>query len=302
LALGAARKYYGEALSDWVILGCGYSGSRLARALLADGERVRVCARNTARLETLAAVGASVRALAAEKARAFGPALYGLLAPTVVYSIPPLGNAPSGAALGRACQAALAAGATRFVYLSSTSVYGETPDGETVDEDTPVALSDGEAFLRITEESAVETGRLGGLSTVILRLAAIYGPGRGVRERLKAGTYKLTDDGVHVFSRVHVDDIVGIIRAAVARAPSGAVYCVGDCKPTTQREYAEWLSARLGVPMPPSVPSLAPGAPRRGVRNRSINNARLIRELEYQFRYPSYVEGEMAIEMEVGLL
>ncbi len=34
-------------MSDWVILGCGYVGTRLARKLLADGERVRVCARNT---------------------------------------------------------------------------------------------------------------------------------------------------------------------------------------------------------------------------------------------------------------
>ena len=151
---------------------------------------------------------------------------------------------------------------------------------------------------RIAEESAVEMARLAGLSTVILRLAAIYGPGRGVRERLKAGSYKLIDDGEHYFSRVHVDDIVGILRAAAERAPGGAVYCVSDDRPTTQREYADWLVARLGVAPPPSVPSLAPGKPRRGVRNRKVVNARLKRELDYRFRYPSYVEGEAAIEAE----
>jgi hypothetical protein len=142
--------------------------------------------------------------------------------------------------------------------------------------------------------------RLAGLSTVVLRLAAIYGPGRGVRERLKAGTYKLIDDGAHYFSRVHVDDIVGILRAAAERAPGGSLYCVSDDRPTTQREYADWLVARLGVAAPPSVPSLAPGAPRRGIRNRKVDNARLKRELDYRFRYPSYVEGEAAIEAEEG--
>jgi hypothetical protein len=135
----------------------------------------------------------------------------------------------------------------------------------------------------------------------VLRLAAIYGPGRGVRERLRAGNYRLLDDGAHYFSRVHVDDLVGVIRAAAARAPAGAVYCVGDDRPTTQREYADWLAARLGTPAPPSVATLEPGRPRRAVRNRQIANTKLKRELCYTFRYPSYIEGEQAIEAESGL-
>lgn len=288
-------------MADWAILGCGYVGTRLARALLAEGgHRVRVCARNGARLSPLADAGAEVHAIDAAKSRAFGPALYGLQSPIVVYSIPPLPQLPSGEALRRAAEAAAAVGASRFIYLSSTAVYGETPDGETVDEQTPVAIGDAEAVTRIAEESAVDMARLAGLSTVVLRLSAIYGPGRGVRERLKAGSYKLLDEGTHYFSRVHVDDIVGIVRAAAERAPSGAVFCVADDRPTTQREYADWLVARLGVAPPPSVPSLAPGAPRRGVRNRKVSNARLKRELDYRFRHPTYVEGEQAIEAEEG--
>ena len=285
-------------MADWAILGCGYVGTRLARALCAaGGNRVRVCARNATRLEPLRDLGAEVYALDATKSRAFGPALYGLQSPVVVYSIPPL---PSGEPLRRAADAAAAVGASRFIYLSSTAVYGETPDGETVDEQSAVAISDPEAMTRIAEESSVDLARLSGLSTVILRLSAIYGPGRGVRERLKARSYKLVDDGAHWFSRVHVDDIVGILCAAAERAPTGAVYCVADDRPSTQREYADWLVARLGVPAPPSVPSLAPGAPRRGVRNRRVANGLVKRELGYSFRYPSYVEGEQAIEREAA--
>ncbi len=288
-------------MADWAILGCGYVGGRLGRTLATAGERVRVCARNTARLEPLAQDGVQVQAFDATKSRAFSAALYGLTSPIVVYSIPPLPNRPSGEPLRRACEAATAAGAQRFIYFSSTAVYGETPDGEIVDEDSSVALTDPEAAARIGDESAIDVARLSGLHTIILRLAAIYGPGRGVRERLKAGTYKLIDEGAHHFSRVHVDDIVGIVRASVARAPAGAVYCVGDDRPTTQREYADWLVRRMGVAPPISVQSLAPSAPRRAVRNRQISNARLKRELEYAFRYPSYVEGEVAIEQETGV-
>jgi nucleoside-diphosphate-sugar epimerase len=287
-------------MSDWVILGCGYTGTRLARQLLADGHRVRACARNLSRLEPLAALGAELHQVDAAKLRAFGPALYGTRSPIVVYSIPPVPQMPAGEPLRRACDAAMAVGADKLIYLSSTAVYGETEYGVTVDEESPIATGDPEAQGRIAEEGAIETARLAGLSTVILRLAAIYGPGRGVRERLKAGTYKLTDDGVHFFSRVHVDDLVGVIRAAAERAPSGAVYCVADDRPSTQREYAEWLAARLGVPVPPSVPSMEVGKPRRAVRNRKVSNAKLKRELDYAFRYPSYVEGELAIEAESG--
>src|SRR5581483_7074367 len=288
-------------MSDWVILGCGYVGTRLARALLADGERVRALTRKTERLADLASAGAQVVPIDASKSRAFGPALYGLASPTVVYSIPPVAGMPPGEAIRRATDAAMTNGARRFIYLSSTAVYGETPDGEVVDEDSPISIGDAEAGPRIAEESAIETARLAGLSTVILRLSAIYGPGRGVRERLKAGTYKLVDDGQHCFSRAHVDDIVGIIRAAADRAPHGALYCVADDRPTTQREYADWLTAHLGTAPPPSVQSLAPGAPRRAVRNRQVSNARLKRELDFTFRYPSYVEGEQAIDRELGL-
>src|SRR5256885_4582604 len=154
-------------MSDWAILGCGYVGTRLARALLDEGgHRVRVAARNTTRLAPLGERGAEVHALDAAKSRAFGPALYGLSSPIVVYSIPPLPNMPSGEPIRRAADAAGAVGAARFVYLSSTAVYGETPDGEVVDEETQIALGDPEAMMRIGEESAVEMARLARLQTV----------------------------------------------------------------------------------------------------------------------------------------
>ena len=285
---------------DWAILGCGYVGGRLARALLKEGHRVRVCARNVARLDPLKQAGAEVHAIDAHKLRAFGPALFGLRSPVVVYSIPPVPGMPPGEAIRRATEASRGVGAARFIYLSSTAVYGETEDGATVDEESSISIGDAQAGPRIAEESAVDGARLAGLNTIILRLSAIYGPGRGVRERLKKGDYQLVDGGMHFFSRVHVDDLVGILRAAVDRAPAGALYCVADDRPSTQKEYADWLTARLGTKPPKEVASLEAGKPRRAVRNRKVSNARLKRELAYTFRHPSFVEGEAAIEAEQG--
>jgi len=285
-------------MATWVILGCGYTGTRLARSLLADGHEVRACARTLGKLTPLAALGARTFEIDGSKRRSFGPPLYAAHDAHVVYSVPPIPGSPPGATVARAAEAAQAAAVRSFIYLGSTAVYGETPSGDAVDEESPVAIGDPEASARIAEEGAVETARLAGLRATILRLAAIYGPGRGVRERLRIGNYQLIDDGIHYFSRVHVDDLVGVIRAAAERAPIGARYCVADDHPATQREYAEWLCARLDLPLPPSVASLAPGARRRPVRNRKIVNAHLKEELGYRFLYPSYVEGELAIEAE----
>src|SRR5262245_42967268 len=73
---GAAPRATVAAMADWVILGCGYVGTRLTRALLEGGHRVRVCSRHVDRLADLAARGAHPHPLDGAKARAFGPALY----------------------------------------------------------------------------------------------------------------------------------------------------------------------------------------------------------------------------------
>jgi uncharacterized cupin superfamily protein/nucleoside-diphosphate-sugar epimerase len=283
-----------------VILGCGYIGSRVARAALADGRTVRVCARNVARLEPLHALGADVHALDATKLRQFGPALNGLAYPTVLYAVPPLPEMPSGAALARACEAAMNVGARSFIYLSSAGLYGDKPSDDWIDEDSNVAHDDPAMASYFTDEAAVESAGFAGLRTVVLRLAAVYGPGRGVRMRMRAGDYRLLDDGRYWVSRIHVDDLVRIILGAEARAPQGARLLIGDDHPATQREYAEWLAPRLGVPLPSSVSSYAPGARRTAHRGRRIRNERMKRDLDVTLEYPSFVEGEEAIEREEG--
>jgi uncharacterized cupin superfamily protein len=207
---------------------------------------------------------------------------------------------PSGVAVARACEAAMNVGARSFIYLSSAGLYGDKPNDDWIDEDSNAAHDDPAMASYFTDEAAVESAGFAGLRTVILRLAAVYGPGRGVRLRLRAGDYKLLDDGRYWVSRVHVDDLVRIILAAEARAPQGARLLVGDDRPSTQREIAEWLAPRLGVPMPSSVSSYAPGARRTPHRGRRIRNDRMKRELEITLQYPSFVEGEEAIEREEG--
>jgi nucleoside-diphosphate-sugar epimerase len=288
-------------VSSLAILGCGYIGTRIARAALAEGRTVRVCSRSTGRLAVLGDAGAQVKFLDASTPKTFTAALSGMADATVVYSIPPVTTLPPRHAMGAALQAAYGAGASCFIYFSSCGLYGDSPDNDAwVDEDTPVTP---DAAMHNIESDELEISASGfdRLRTVILRLAPVYGPGRGVRERMTKGQYSILEDGRHVTSRIHVDDLVRIVAAAEQHAPSKAVYLVGDDQPVTQGEYAAWLSQRLGLAMPPSRQIVEPGKARVPHRNRRIRNARLKQELHVELRYPTFRQGEAAIEAEAGL-
>jgi nucleoside-diphosphate-sugar epimerase len=282
-----------------VVLGCGYVGSRIARAALAAGRPTRVCGRSTGRLQpTLGSEGAEVKFLDAATPKGFTAALNGMHGATVVYSIPPITALPPGHAIRAALQAAYGVGASHFILFSSSGLYGDAPDDDVwIDEDTPItpdsAMQNVQGDEQELERASFERPRL-----TTLRLAPVYGPGRGLRNRIRKGEFRILDEGQHATSRIHVDDVVRVVFTAEAKAPHKSLYLVADDQPTTQGEYAKWLSERMGVPMPPYRQMFEPGKPRVAHRNRKFRNTRLKAELGLELRYPTYREGEAAIEAE----
>lgn len=285
-------------MTPLVILGCGYVGTRIATTALAAGRTVRVASRSTGRLQALAKLGAEVKFLDAGTPKNFTAAMASMAGSTVVYSIPPVGALPPGHAMRAALQAAYGGGANCFIYFSSCGLYGDQPDDDTwIDEDSPLT-PDAAMQNIVSDEKEIDNCSFERLRTVILRLAPVYGAGRGVRNRIRKGEYKILDEGQHVTSRIHIDDVVQIVFAAEDRAPNKSKFLVADDAPTTQGEYAKWLSERMGVPMPPSREMFAPGKARVAHRNRRIRNTQLKAALGIELRYPSFKEGEAAIEAE----
>jgi nucleoside-diphosphate-sugar epimerase len=282
-----------------VILGCGYIGSRVARAALAAGRHVRVCARSTGRLAPLGALGAEIKYLDAAIPKQLGPALAGMRGGTLVYSIPPIASLPPREAVTKGLQAAAGAGLARWIHFSSSGLYGDAPDDDAwIDDDTEVALNDPPMSGVLTDEEAALASTFERPLVTVLRLAPVYGPGRGVRARLRKGDYRLLDEGQHTISRVHVDDVAGVVFAAEQHAAHKSRYLVADDQSTTQLEYATWLCERLGLPLPPCRPAFAPGKAKVAHRNRRIRNTRLKADLGLTLRYPTFREGEAAIEAE----
>jgi nucleoside-diphosphate-sugar epimerase len=130
---------------------------------------------------------------------------------------------------------------------------------------------------------------------VILRVAGIYGPGRGYwLNQFLRGEARIEGDGSRWLNMIHRDDLISVIVAALARGTPGEIYNAADNEPVKQLGLFEWLAAKLKRPLPPKVPLDAEVWRRRGVTNKRVSNAKLLRELECTFRYPDFRAGYAA--------
>jgi len=202
----------------------------------------------------------------------------------------------------------------KFVYTSSTSVYGQT-DGSQVKETSPTepaaetakALVETEKLLlaACAESGAgvsparVEThGRDARATTfpaVILRVAGIYGPDRvhWFKQFLK-NEARIEGDGARFLNMIHRDDLIGCIIAALKNGRAGEIYNAVDDEPVSQVNFFQWLAATVGKYPPPSVPENPDEDRKRGVTNKRVINRKLKMELGYQFKYPNFRKGYTA--------
>ncbi|MCP9221755.1 SDR family NAD(P)-dependent oxidoreductase [Erythrobacter sp. LQ02-29] len=172
-------------------------------------------------------------------------------------------------------------------YLSSTGVYGDA-QGAWVDEGTPAG--GGRRSAR-TECDAAWIDR----GARVFRLPGIYGPERSALDRVRAGKAHRIDLPGQVFSRIHVDDIVsGVIAALTGDAPAGA-YNLGDDLPASHNAVTEEACRLLGLDPPPlqTMDEAGLSEMARGfyAENRRVANGKAKRVLDWRPRYPTFREG-----------
>jgi nucleoside-diphosphate-sugar epimerase len=253
----------------FAILGCGYTGVRVAGRLLAKGHQVIATTRTPARLAGLAARGALILEVDVETPAnlKFIPA-----GARILYSIPSV----TPEVLTALSQP------SRIIYLSTTGVYGAKRD---VDETTPVAPRTPREQLRVDAERAICAGEW---SSLVLRPAAIYGPGRGIHVSMARGDFRLVGDGSNFVSRIHVRDLAAHAEAALMSDVTGA-YPVADEEPCESREIAQFCASLLGLPMPSMVHAADVHDTRRA--DRRVDGRAIRNLLGITLRYPSYRVG-----------
>jgi nucleoside-diphosphate-sugar epimerase len=183
----------------------------------------------------------------------------------------------------------------KFVYTSSTSVYGQS-DGSLVTETSPAKprIETGNVLLE-AERALLESARQAKFPAVILRVAGIYGPGRGYWfNQYVNGSAVIEGKGERVLNMIHRDDVAGAVMAALQHGQAGEIYNAVDDEPITQLGFFQWLSRSLRKPLPPFVPEDTATALKRGLTSKRVSNHRLKLELGYRFKYPTFREGYAA--------
>ena len=164
----------------------------------------------------------------------------------VLYTCPPDGATDQRL---RRFVAALPHEPARFVYISTTGVYGDCR-GARVSEETPVNPGSRLSKPRVDAEDFLRawTDRL-----VILRVPGIYGPDRLGLERLRAGEACLRESDANPGNRIHVDDLVDCCIAALSPETPTGVYNVGDGDHRSATWFAGEVARQAGLAPPREI-------------------------------------------------
>ncbi|HEX3717395.1 MAG TPA: SDR family oxidoreductase [Verrucomicrobiae bacterium] len=183
----------------------------------------------------------------------------------------------------------------KYVHVGSTSVYTQI-DGSMVKE-TSLAQPTTEMGLVLaeTEQTLLRAFRDRKFPVVLLRVAGIYGPGRGqlFLQYLKDEAH-LSGKGERLLNMIHRDDVVNAVIAALKNGRPGEIYNVVDDEPVPQIHFFRWLSETLGKGMPPFSNDGTVGGRKRVLTHKKVSNRRLRMELGCALRYPTFRQGYTA--------
>jgi nucleoside-diphosphate-sugar epimerase len=173
----------------------------------------------------------------------------------------------------------------RVLFVSSSAVYGDHSGGW-VDEDTPPAPPGFNGQVLLDAERALEARDV---STSVLRLAGLYGPGRTqLFDRLREGAVRVPRQPPFFSNRIHVDDAGAAIAHLLALPAPAACYLGVDDTPLEMAVLYDHLSGLLGAPLADA------GDPPAGIGSKRLSNARL-RASGFRCRWPDARDGYAAL-------
>jgi nucleoside-diphosphate-sugar epimerase len=165
-------------------------------------------------------------------------------------------------------EAAVAEGVRKVIYCSTCGVHGNIdhpPGGE----DAPIQPADYYQRTKYEAEPVVRQFFEQGLKTVILRPAAIYGPGDPERfflifKRVAKGTFPMFGNGRTLYHPLYIDNLVDAFVLAMEEGKGeGEAYLIADEQyleiEDLVRRVAKALGVEVKVPHYPVWPVVAAG-------------------------------------------
>jgi nucleoside-diphosphate-sugar epimerase len=278
------------------IVGCGYTGLRLAQRYLNLRHPVRGFATRPDSLRQIAAVGAEAKPLNLDAQ----PALMDFAGHLLYYAVPPEPSGDRDLRLERLLDH-IDGKPRRFIYFSTTGVYGDQ-GGALVNEDTPAAPETQRALRRLAAENTVRGwADSHAVPWCILRIPGIYGPDRLPLERLRRGEPAIDPRESTPGNRIHVEDLVtACIAAGSSPRADGRIYNVTDGSEDSATAYLERV-ARIGsLPPPPFISraeaerTWSPTSWSYVRESRRVDNRRMLDELCIELAFQDLDSGIQA--------
>jgi nucleoside-diphosphate-sugar epimerase len=284
-----------------LIVGCGYLGKRVAARWLAGGDSVFALTRSPENAAGLQAQGIS-------------PVLGDVMRPETLAALPEVDTVLWAVGWDRSSGISqrdvyvnglrnllhqVTRRASRLIYISSTSVYGQT-DGEWIDETSATNPSQPNGQACLEAENSLEPWRPGGGESpvaTILRLSGIYGPGRLLS---KAATLRnsepLAGNPDAWLNLIHVEDAAEAVVTCAAHDIPSPLFLISDNEPVPRRVYYSALAELVGAPPPrfaedDASQASSTGGTRTVGMNKRCRNTFARRLLQWTPRYPTYREG-----------
>lgn len=278
-----------------LILGCGYSGTRIARALACKGQVVGT-RREQAGVDEIVRDGIEGVQLDGEVSDTLRKTL--LSTTHLISSVAPARELPLRDPMLDVIAPLAEQGALPSLvwigYLSTIGVYGDHA-GRWIDEDTPCTSRQTRSLARVEAEAAWQAlGERQGVPVAVLRLSGIYGPGRNAVQDAVVGRARMLIKSDQVFNRIHVDDLA----SAMARAADqccGEVLNISDDRPAPPQDVIRFAHGLVGRSAPPATAfesaELSPMARSFYSENKRVCNARSKSVLGLQYCYADYRSG-----------
>jgi nucleoside-diphosphate-sugar epimerase len=293
----------------------GAIGTRLVPKLIDRGHEVIGSYRSPGRAERVRALGAEAIALDLLDPRAVRKAILESEPEAIIHQATALANVRFSRSLDRTfaqtnrlrtegtdalLAAAREAGVRRFVAQSFASLRYAREGGPVKTEDAPLdptpvaATRETNAAMRHLDQVVTEAGG------IALRYGGFYGaPNDALVKPVRKRQFPIIGDGGGVSSFIHLDDAATATVLALEHDRAG-IYHIVDDEPAPVREWLPALADVLGAKPPRRFPRwlarlfAGDAAVMMGTEARGASNAKAMRELGWQLRYPSWRQGFVA--------
>jgi nucleoside-diphosphate-sugar epimerase len=235
------------------ILGCGWYGLPLAKALVATGIKVNGSTTSADKVETLQAEGIApfIIDLSADNTSINSDFFD---CDVLVIAIPPKSRSGEGAEYVHKLQRVIDAVQTgivrKVILISSTGVYSD--QNTELDEFSAPAPNTPSGKILLDAEELFKSN--GNLKTTIVRFGGLVGPGRDPGRFF--ASKKQIPNGLAPVNMIHLDDCIGLTLAVIHKDAFGYVF--NACTPHHPAKFAFYTraAAKSGLEQPVFIPEL----------------------------------------------